>query len=118
MRINQPKIIDSTLREGEQTPGVLFTDEDKHRIIVKLCRVGIEEIELGIAAPVNTSLPRLVRKAREITGGSCRFSLWCRCKAEDIAFAAACSPDLLALSIPVSDPHIRERLGEDRDWIR
>jgi homocitrate synthase NifV len=117
MRINQPKIIDSTLREGEQTPSVLFSDEDKYTIIRKLYRVGIEEIELGIAAPVHSNLPRLVQKAREITAGSCRLSLWCRCKAEDIAFAATCSPDLLALSIPVSDPHIQERLGKDRDWI-
>lgn len=117
MRINQPQLIDSTLREGEQTPNVLFTDEDKYNIIEGLCRVGIDEIELGVAAPVNTYLPRLVKEARRRTAGSCRLSLWCRCKAEDISFAAICSPDLLALSIPVSDPHIRERLGKDRAWI-
>ncbi|MCI5120745.1 MAG: hypothetical protein D3908_06050, partial [Candidatus Electrothrix sp. AUS4] len=117
MRINQPKIIDSTLREGEQTQCVLFAHKDRLRIIAKLYQVGIEEIELGIAAPGNTYLPRLVKKARKITAGSCRLSLWCRCKAEDIGFAATCSPDLLALSIPVSDPHIQKRLGKDRDWI-
>lgn len=121
MRINQPQridsLIDSTLREGEQTPGVFFSDKEKQGIIDGLCRVGLGEIELGAAAPLNTSLPRLVREARKRTAGSCRLSLWCRCKAEDIAFAAACSPDLLALSIPVSDAHIRERLGKDRAWI-
>ena len=121
MRINQPQhidsLIDSTLREGEQTPGVLFTGKNKYNIIEGLCRVGIDEIELGIATPVNTYLPRLVKEARKRTAGSCRLSLWCRCKAEDIAFAATCSPDLLALSIPVSDPHIQERLGKDRAWI-
>ena len=118
MRINRPHLIDSTLREGEQTPGVLFTDKDKDNIIAKLYQIGIEEIELGIAAPMNTSLPGLVKEARKRTAGSCRLSLWCRCKAEDIAFAATCRPDLLALSIPVSDAHIQERLGKDRAWIR
>ncbi|MDU9050581.1 MAG: pyruvate carboxyltransferase [Candidatus Electrothrix sp. Rat3] len=117
MRINQPQLIDSTLREGEQTPSVLFSDEDKYNIIEKLYRVGINEIELGIATPLNTYLPRLVKEARKRTAGSCQLSLWCRCKAEDIAFAASCSPDVLALSIPVSDPHIQKRLGKDRDWI-
>jgi homocitrate synthase NifV len=121
MRINQPQhidsLIDSTLREGEQTPSVVFTDKDKYNIIEGLYRVGVDEIELGIATPVNAYLPRLVKEARKRTAGSCRLSLWCRCKAEDIAFAATCSPDLLALSIPVSDPHIRERLGKDRAWI-
>ena len=117
MRINQPQLIDSTLREGEQTPSVGFTDKDKYNIIEGLYRVGVDEIELGIAAPVNTYLPRLVKEARKRTTGSCRLSLWCRCKTEDIAFAATCSPDLLALSIPVSDSHIRERLGKDKEWI-
>jgi len=121
MRINQPQpidsLIDSTLREGEQTPGVVFTDKDKYNIIEGLHRVGIDEIELGIAAPQNTYLPQLIKEARKRTAGSCRLSLWCRCKAEDIAFAASCSPDLLALSIPVSDPHIQDRLGKNREWI-
>ncbi len=121
MRINQPQpidsLIDSTLREGEQTPGVVFFDKDKCNIIDGLHRVGIDEIELGIAAPQNTYLPQLIKEARKRTGGSCRLSLWCRCKAEDIAFAATCFPDLLALSIPVSDPHIRERLGKEREWV-
>ncbi len=121
MRINQSQfinvLIDSTLREGEQTPSVFFADEDKCNIVEGLYRVGVEEIELGIATPVNTYLPRLVKEARRRTVESCRLSLWCRCKAEDIAFAATCSPDVLSLSIPVSDAHIRERLGKDRTWI-
>jgi homocitrate synthase NifV len=118
MRINQPQLIDSTLREGEQTPSVVFTDQDKYDIIRGLYRVGVDEIELGIASPVNTSLPELAQEARKITAASCRLSLWCRCTPEDIAFAATCSPDLLALSIPVSDAHIQERLGKDREWIQ
>ncbi|WP_446008970.1 LeuA family protein [Candidatus Electrothrix sp.] len=117
MRINQPQLIDSTLREGEQTPSVAFTDQDKHEIIQGLCRIGVDEIELGIASPLNTYLPKLVLEARKRTADSCRLSLWCRCKPEDITFAAVCSPDLLALSVPVSDAHIQERLGKDRDWL-
>jgi len=83
-----------------------------------LCRVGIDEIELGVASPVHGYLPKLVADARRLTKGACRLALWCRCLEEDITFAATCRPDVLALSIPVSDAHIRERLGKDRRQVR
>jgi homocitrate synthase NifV len=110
------KIIDTTLREGAQAPGVCFTAAARLRIIAALAQVGVDEIELGAASPLHDWLPELVREARALTAPSCRLALWCRCKAEDIAFAAACLPDVLSLSIPVSDRHIRERIGKDRAW--
>jgi len=45
-----------------------------------------------------------------------RLALWCRCKDEDIAFAAGLKPDVLSLSLPVSDRHLEKRLGKDRAW--
>jgi len=41
---------DSTLREGEQTPGVIFSIEDKLKIAKKLDEVGIQQIEAGFPA--------------------------------------------------------------------
>jgi hypothetical protein len=38
---NRCQIIDTTLREGEQAPGVAFTAEQKYRIIDGLTRVGV-----------------------------------------------------------------------------
>lgn len=118
MICSHPEIIDSTLREGEQAPGVTFSPAVRRAIVAGLHRVGIDEIELGAASPLHGWLPDLVKEARALTGGSCRLALWCRCREEDIAFAAACSPDLLSLSIPVSDCHLRERLRKDRVWVR
>ncbi len=43
------EIHDATLRDGEQTPGVEFSKEDKIRIAQKLDEVGIERIEAGMA---------------------------------------------------------------------
>jgi homocitrate synthase NifV len=120
MTPNRSIIIDSTLREGEQTPGVRFSRETRCEIIRQLCRVGIEEIELGVASEKNSHLPELFALAREIiakTGGRQRLGLWCRCNLEDILFAATCRPDVLSLSIPASDLHIHERLRKDRAWI-
>jgi len=111
-------IIDSTLREGEQTPGISFSDEIRRGIVARLHKVGVDEIELGIASPVNSHLPQLVADARKITEASCRLGIWCRCTEEDVDFAGYCRPDVLSLSIPVSDLHITERLKKNRDWVK
>ena len=115
--MNPSELIDTTLREGAQAPGVNFTQATKLAIISWLKKVGVDEIELGTAAPLHGGLAEFVRQARAIVGDRCRLALWCRCKDEDIAFAAACRPDMLSLSIPVSDRHIQERLGKDRAWV-
>jgi homocitrate synthase NifV len=117
MNPNFHGIIDSTLREGEQTPGVCFTQEQRVDIINRLYRAGIEEIEMGVASPKNSHLQELFACAREITNGQQRLGLWCRCQSEDIAFAATCRPDVLSLSIPASDLHISQRLQKNRPWI-
>jgi isopropylmalate/homocitrate/citramalate synthase len=95
------ELIDSTLREGEQAPGVRFSTAARLRIIAGLGQVGVDEIELGAASPLHSWLPELVQQARALTAPSCRLALWCRCRADDISFAATCRPDLLSLSIPV-----------------
>ncbi len=110
-------IIDSTLREGEQTPGVRFSQEQRYAIIRQLCQVGVEEIELGVASAKNNYLQELFAFARKTANGQPRLGLWCRCHSEDIAFAATCRPDVLSLSIPASDLHISQRLQKDRAWI-
>lgn len=109
-------IIDSTLREGAQAPGVNFSFLEKIRIIRHLSRLGIEEIETGVASSGCPELPLLVRAARRAVEGRSRISLWCRCRAEDIRFAALCGPDVLSLSLPVSDLHLQQKLGRSRSW--
>ncbi|MCW5213251.1 hypothetical protein VU04_10130, partial [Desulfobulbus sp. TB] len=48
MKLQHIEIIDSTLREGEQAPGIVFTEAARRSIITGLHRVGIDEIELGM----------------------------------------------------------------------
>ncbi|MCX5870711.1 MAG: hypothetical protein NTY00_08790 [Deltaproteobacteria bacterium] len=110
-------IIDSTLREGEQTPGVRFSQGQRYEIIRQLSQVGVEEIEMGVASAKNSHLQELFAFARQTTKGRQRLGLWCRCRSEDIAFAATCRPDVLSLSIPASDLHINQRLRKDRTWV-
>ena len=118
MKNTEFRIIDSTLREGEQAPGITFTDAHRRTIIKYLDQVGVDEIELGVASPVNMYLARLVADARKIAGTRCRLGIWSRCLEKDIDFAAWCRPDVLSLSVPASDLHIGERLGKSRGWVQ
>lgn len=109
------EIIDTTLREGEQTPGVLFSLAEKQRILDGLVKIGVAEVELGIASRFHSCTGPLIAYSRRTHPGL-RLSLWSRCREEDIAWAASHKPDILSLSIPVSDIHLEKRLRKGRDW--
>ncbi|MBF0203010.1 MAG: hypothetical protein HQK67_01560 [Desulfamplus sp.] len=111
------KIIDTTLREGEQTPGVSFTLEEKKNIIKGLSKIGVAEIEIGISSPFMEYMDELVLYCRSHFPELCT-SLWSRCRVDDISYAATLKPDILSLSIPVSDIHLESRLGKDREWAQ
>lgn len=109
-------LVDSTLREGSQTVGVAFTLEQKVSLAHHLARVGVEEVEVGIASPLDRELPVLVARCRKEAGVS-RLGLWCRCRENDLACALRLAPDVLSLSVPVSDLHIGVKLGLDRGAV-
>ncbi len=41
-------IVDTTLRDGEQTAGVVFANNEKVRIAQMLDEIGIDQLEVGI----------------------------------------------------------------------
>ncbi len=108
-------IIDTTLREGEQSPGVLFSEADKKTITDGLSNIGISEAELGIASELQADPAPIINYCKE-KYPQLQLSLWSRCKKEDIAYAAVRQPHIISLSIPLSDIHLRDRLGKDRSW--
>ena len=110
-------IIDTTLREGEQTAGVVFSRTRKLEIVEQLVGAGVDEIELGVSSCRTPELLSLVQDASTLAGDRSRLSLWSRCVEGDVAFAARCRPDVLSLSIPVSDIHIRKKLRVERNWV-
>lgn len=109
------KIIDTTLREGEQAPGVFFDLTVKKNIISGLVGLGIDEIEIGVASRENSDLHALADYMHKSHPGQA-FSLWCRCREEDIQYGASLRPTCLALSIPASDLHLEKKLGKNRKW--
>lgn len=109
------KLIDSTLREGEQCFGVYFPLQAKKDILARLARLGVEEVELGVAGR-DAALAELAAWGKSLPDRPA-LSVWAACREGDLRAAAALTPDRLHIGLPVSDPHITTRLGLDRESL-
>ncbi len=113
---NQPVyLVDTTLRDGEQTAGVVFSHQEKLRIAQLLDEVGIDQIEAGI--PAMGTEEAAVLKA--IVRLNLRASIlgWARATIADVQACIDCGVDAVEISSPVSDLHIQTKLGSSRATV-
>ncbi len=106
---------DSTLREGEQSPGVTFSGSDKLTIARMLADLGVGAIEVGTPAmggPEREAILGLVKAKLPI-----RLIGWNRGNKSDLEASFACGLEAVHIGLPASDHHITRKFGRDRAWV-
>ncbi|GEA17707.1 homocitrate synthase [Moorella sp. E306M] len=109
------RVVDTTLRDGEQAPGVAFNLEEKVTIARMLDRLGVAQIEAG--TPAMGEIEQQAIKAIVRMGLKCRISTWNRMLWEDIRASLACGVRDVHISAPVSPIQIRYKLGQSHQWV-
>lgn len=108
-------IDDTTLRDGEQTAGVVFSNAEKIEIAKRLDDIGVHQIEAGIPAMGGDEL-KTVKKIASLDLNASILA-WNRAVISDIRASLRCGVHAVAISISASDIHIQHKLRTSRDWI-
>ncbi len=98
-------IHDATLRDGEQTPGVVFSVADKVAIAEKLAAIGVDRIEAGMPA-VSDSDYQAVKQISRL-GLKSKIFAFARAINADIDKALECGAHGIILEIPIGYPKLK-----------
>ncbi len=115
MEKNDIIIVDTTLRDGEQTAGVVFSNQEKLRIARLLEEIGVHQLEVGV--PVMGGNEKSVIKKMVSLNLKCSLMAWNRANINDIKHSLDCGVDALAISISTSDIHIKHKLNSTREQV-
>jgi methanogen homocitrate synthase len=109
------EICDVTLRDGEQTPGVSFSCEEKVKIATRLDEIGIEVIEAGFPA-VSQNEAHCVKTIANL-GLDARICGFSRAREGDIQTAIDCDVEMVSIFIPTSELHVRLKFKKSRHEV-
>jgi isopropylmalate/homocitrate/citramalate synthase len=97
-------IHDATLRDGEQTPGVVFSVADKIAIAEKLSEVGVERIEAGMPAVSEQDFEAIKKISR--LGLKSQIYSFARAINADIDKAVECGCHGVIVEVPIGYPKL------------
>ncbi|MDT8446594.1 MAG: homoaconitate hydratase [bacterium] len=109
------EILDTTLRDGEQTPGVCFSAAEKLEIARRISALGVTYIEAGTPAmgPEEQAAVTQIVQA----GLSAKIVTWNRAQESDLIASLETGSKHIHLSLPVSEQLIAKKLGKDRQFV-
>lgn len=107
------EICDVTLRDGEQTPGVVFTREEKMDIARELDTIGVNIIESGF--PVVSPSEKAIVKDIANMGLNARTCCLARSKVSDVEAAVDCDVDFVSIFIAMSELHLKYKYHKTYD---
>ena len=107
-------IVDTTLRDGEQAPGVVFFQSEKIEIAGMLDKKGFEELEIGTPSMGAEEVSDM--KAIVVKNFNFLSIAWCRALIADIDLAVETGVKAVNISFPVSDLHLAA-MQKSREWV-
>ena len=122
-RSTSVRVFDTTLRDGEQTPGAALTVDEKVTVARQLARLRVDVIEAGFPAASPGEAEAVGRIASEVGGeeGAPAIAALARCVPADVTVAAAALAPArkrqLHVFIATSDIHITHKLRSTRDEV-
>lgn len=112
--MKSPYIIDTTLRDGEQAPGVVFRLAEKIKIAEFLNNTGVPEVEIGTPAISDNDLQHIRTLCNQ--GFNFKTLAWCRANKKDIQGAEKAGTNGVHISFPVSQK-LMHLMHKDEKWI-
>ncbi len=106
--MRQVTFVDGTLREGEQTPGVHFTMDEKIQIARALDDAGVDILDVGMPG-VSEGEREAIRAIAKL-GLKASVGVSVRMRKQEIDQAAACGVSEIFLICPVSPVHMKSKL--------
>jgi len=108
------KILDTTLRDGEQQAGIILTKEEKVEIAKKLDEAGVHRIEAGTPAVSKEDEEAI----REIASLGLKAEVYCfiRNMKADVDLALSCGVDGVIAEIPGSEHLLKLGAGKSVEW--
>ncbi|HYM39720.1 MAG TPA: homoaconitate hydratase [Thermoplasmata archaeon] len=107
---------DETMRDGEQTPGVAFTPEEKLQIATLLDDMGVPLMDVGI--PVVSK--EEARGVKTIANAGLDASIMAAARAvrKDVEACIDCEVDEVSVFIACSDLHLKYKLNMTREQVK
>lgn len=112
--MKQVWIVDTTLRDGEQAPGVVFSKKEKIRIAEMLAFSGVNELEIGIPAMGSQEIEAISDIVK--LNLPLRLTSWARALEHDIISSAKTGTEAIHISFPVSERHLAT-LDKSESWV-
>ena len=109
------RFLDTTLRDGEQTPGVALLPEEKLEIARQLDTLGVDMIEAGFPAASKGELEAVKTIAQE--GLNAEIVALARSSRSDIELAASCDVGCVHTFIATSEIHMKKKLKLSREDV-
>ncbi len=110
------EVFDTTLRDGEQTPGISFTRAQKEAIARQLDKLGVDIIEAGF--PISSKKDKEAVKSISSLGLSARICGLARLRTADIDACIDCDVDLIHIFVPSSKIQREHTTGMSEDAVK